>query len=97
VDIAAITGLAESALVLGESELGVDWELGPSDRFARYAFSIVVARVLAVKERRQLRAIVELSKPAHTHFVDLIEPLAPIVPDHWEIGVSELGLGSLLH
>jgi phage tail-like protein len=97
VDITAITGLAESALVLGESELGVDWELGPSDRFARYAFSVVVARVLAVKERRQLRAIVELSKPAHTHFVDLVEPLAPIVPDHWEIGESELGTTSLLH
>jgi phage tail-like protein len=97
VDIAAITGLAESALVLGDSELGVDWELGPSDRFARYAFSIVVARVLAARERKQLRAIVEYLKPAHTHFVDLIEPLPPLVADDWEIGVSELGVGSVLH
>lgn len=97
VDVTAITGLAESALVLGESELGVDWELGPSDRFARYAFSIVVARVLAANERKQLRAIVEYLKPAHTHFVDLIEPSPPTVADHWEIGVSELGATSLLH
>jgi phage tail-like protein len=97
VDITAITGLAESALVLGESELGVDWELGPSDRFARYAFSIVVARVLAALERKQLRAIVEYLKPAHTHFVDLVEPVPSIVADDWEIGVSELGTTSLLH
>jgi phage tail-like protein len=97
VDISAIAGLAESALVLGESELGVDWELGPSDRFARYAFSIVVARVLAAQERKQLRAIVEYLKPAHTHFVDLVEPLPPIVADDWEIGLSELGATSLLH
>jgi phage tail-like protein len=97
VDISAITGLAESALVLGESELGVDWELGPSDRFARYAFSVVVARVLAAQERKQLRAIVEYLKPAHTHFVDLVEPVAPIVADDWEIGVSELGASSWLH
>jgi hypothetical protein len=47
VDIEAITALAATALVLGESELGVDWELGPSDRFARYAFDVMVGRVLA--------------------------------------------------
>jgi phage tail-like protein len=97
VDIVAITGLAESALVLGESELGVDWELGPSDRFARYAFSIVVARALSPTERKQLRAIVGYLKPAHTHFVDLVEPTAPFIANDWEIGVSELGIQTLLH
>jgi phage tail-like protein len=97
VDIVAITALAETTLVLGESELGVDWELGPSDRFARYAFDMKVGRVLAAKERAQLRAIVEYLKPAHTHFVNLVEPRPPIVPDHWEVGVSELGETTMLH
>ncbi|GAC1525261.1 MAG: hypothetical protein NVS3B10_24260 [Polyangiales bacterium] len=97
VDIDAITPLAAMALVLGESELGVDWELGPSDRFARYAFNVVVRRVLSAREQRQLRAIVEYLKPAHTHFVDLVQPLPPIVPDHWEMGVSELGQTTVLH
>jgi phage tail-like protein len=97
VDIVAITGLAESALVLGESELGVDWELGPSDRFARYAFRVVVARVLAARERKQLRALVEHLKPAHTHFVDLVEPLPSVAPEHWELGFSDLGVDTLLH
>jgi hypothetical protein len=31
------------------------------------------------------------------HFVDLIEPSAPIDYDHWEVGVSELGVTSDLH
>jgi len=97
VEIVAITGLAETALVLGESELGIDWELGPSDRFARYAFSIQVARVLSATERKRLRAVVEYLKPGHTHFVDLVEPLPSVVPDHWEIGLSDLGETALLH
>ena len=41
-DVAALTAFAGSALTLGESELGVDWELGPSDRFYRYAFNVEV-------------------------------------------------------
>jgi phage tail-like protein len=97
IDIQAITGLASTALELGISELGVDWELGPSDRFARYAFDIIVGRVLTVTERKHLRAIVNYLKPAHTHFVNLIEPFPPIVPDHWELGISEVGPESALH
>ena len=97
VDIAAITALAATALVLGESELGVHWELGPSDRSARYAFDVKVGRLLSVTERKRLRAIVEYLKPAHTHFVNLVEPLPPLTYDHRELGVSELGATTLLH
>ena len=97
VEIATITAFASDGLILGESELGVDWILGPSDRFALYAFNVEVSRILGEIERRQLRAIVEYLKPAHTHFVDLLEPLPPIVYDHWELGVSEIGVTSDLH
>ncbi len=97
IDISAISPFNADTLVLGESELGVDWVLGPSDRFARYAFNVVVARILGDRERRQLRAIVEYLKPAHTHFVDLVEPLPPIVPNHWELGLSDLGETTDLH
>ncbi|MBM4782295.1 MAG: phage tail protein [Archangiaceae bacterium] len=71
--------------------------LGPSDRFAKYAFNVVVARTLTPTERKHLRAIVEYLKPAHTHFVDLVEPFPPVVPDHWELGISDLGDTSWLH
>ena len=64
IDISAITPFNADTLTLGESELGVDWVLGPSDRFARYAFNVEVARILSALERRQLRAIVEYLKPS---------------------------------
>lgn len=97
IDIVAITAFNADTLVLGESLLGVDWVLGPSDRFAKYAFNVVVARILTPTERRHLRAIVEYLKPAHTHFVDLVEPFPPVVPDHWELGISLIGDTSVLH
>ncbi len=97
IQVLEITGLAATALVLGESELGVDWELGPSSRFARYAFSLRVDRVLPPRDRRNVRTVVNLLKPAHTHFVDLVEPLPPPTFDHWELGVSDVGETTLLH
>ena len=97
VGVTAITAFAAETLVLGESELGVDWILGPSDRFARYAFEVHVDRVLSDVERRHLRVIVQYLKPAHTHFVALIEPLPQAVVDHWILGVSELGESTDLH
>lgn len=43
--------------------------LGPD----RFAFNVEVARILTNRERRQVRAVVEHPKLAHTHFVDLAE------------------------
>ena len=97
IDVEAITPFTGTTLVLGESELGVDWELGPSDSFARYAFDVIVDQVLTDIERSQIRAIVEYLKPAHTHFVDLVEPIPPVDFDHWVMGESELGWNTLLH
>ncbi len=97
IDITAITAFTGTTLILGESELGIDWELGPSNLFARYAFDVEVDVPLSDAERRQIHAIVDYLKPAHTHFVDLIEPGVPLTFDHWELGVSELGVESELH
>ncbi|MCG8423432.1 MAG: phage tail protein [Proteobacteria bacterium] len=72
IELAGMLPFTASTLVLGESALGVDWELGPSDRFARYAFSVVVAHPLSETQRRQIRTLVTYLKPAHTYFVDLI-------------------------
>jgi len=97
VDVTAIDAFHGTTLVLGESELGVDWELGPIDQFALYSFDISVNRTLTDAERRQTREIVDFMRPAHTHFIDLIEPGAPAFIDHWELGLSELGETSDLH
>jgi len=97
IDLEAITPFAGTTLVLGESELGIDWELGPSDRFARYAFDVAVGVVLTDEQRAQIRAIVNYLRPAHTHFVDLHEPTEPVTFDNWELGISELGNSTDLH
>jgi phage tail-like protein len=97
IDVESIMPFTGTTLVLGESELGVDWELGPSDRFARYAFDVTVGMALTDTQRRQLRAVVDYMRPAHTHFVDLLEPGAPTTFDHWELGISELGASTDLH
>ncbi|HMA93548.1 MAG TPA: hypothetical protein VKP30_12725, partial [Polyangiaceae bacterium] len=70
---------------------------GPSDRFARYAFNVEVSRLLADTERRQLRAIVDYIRPAHTHFVDTLEPTSVVSVNHWTLGSSDLGDTTILH
>ncbi|NOJ79781.1 phage tail protein [Myxococcus xanthus] len=54
-------------------------------------------RLLTPAERLRLRTLVGYLKPAHTHFIDLVEPLRPILPEHWELGLSELGETTTLH
>ncbi|HRJ64949.1 MAG TPA: hypothetical protein PLR59_11445, partial [Brevundimonas sp.] len=74
VAVTAITPHAADALTLGEAELGVDFVLGPSSTFARYAFDIHVGVVLTPTQRRWIRDLADTLKPAHTHFIDLVEP-----------------------
>jgi phage tail-like protein len=83
-------------MTLGESLLGEDWVLGPSNRFARYAFNVAVTRRLSGTERKQLRQLVEYLKPAHTHFVSLLEPVTPAPSPDWVLGTSDLGVASRL-
>jgi phage tail-like protein len=78
-------------LILGVSRLEVDWVLGPSARWGLYAFDLEVNRVLTADERRQVRAVVELMKPAHTHFVSIVEPTTPVPDGRWVLGVDDLG------
>jgi hypothetical protein len=78
-------------LILGVSRLDLDWVLGPSARWGLYAFDLEVNRVLTVDERRQVRAVVELMKPAHTHFASIVEPTTAMPDGRWVIGVDDLG------
>lgn len=92
-----VVAYADDSLVLGQSELNCDFCLGPGGRFPLYAFDVVVSRELTVEERAQLRAIVEFMKPAHTHFVNLVEPIKAPLYEHWELGISDLDENCALH
>ena len=89
--------LRRTSLVLGVSELGVDWELGSSDRRVLYSFTVESPEILTDVQRLQIRSIAEYMKPAHTHLVQIIEPEDPDAVDHWEIGVSRIGDTTDLH
>jgi len=59
---------------LGESELGDDTYLGPGTAFLHYAFEAVSPTALTQAQRDRLRDIVNYMKPAHTHFMRIVEP-----------------------
>ncbi len=92
-----ITTYSGEGLILGESELGVDWILGPSNAWAIYAFEIVAPFALTEEQRTRIVFIAEFMKPAHTHLARIVEPEVPEVIDHLELGLSELGTEWLLH
>jgi phage tail-like protein len=96
IELEEITTYSGTPLTLGESRLGVDWELGPSNRFALYAFSVRVPRLLSESERRRLRALIGWCKPCHTHLVEIIEPVPIVIVEHWHLGDAELGLDTVL-
>ncbi len=89
--------LSGNTWVLGDSELGEGSLLGTSDPYLIYSFTVTVQQTLTTAQRSQLRSIVEYMKPAHTHFIQLIEPEIPLVIDHLELGYSELGENWELH
>lgn len=83
---------------LGDSELGVDTVLGSDDIADLYSFWVVSPVELTAEQRVRIRKIVAYMRRAPTHLVDIIEPPpAPVIPDDWELGLSELGVGTLLH
>lgn len=83
--------------VLGVSELGIDTTLGTSNNRDLYTFNVISPVNLTDEERRRLLQIIDYMKPAHTHLGELEEPEIPEVFDHWELGISELGVNTDLH
>ncbi len=89
--------LSTGSWILGDSELGFDTVLATDDEGLLYSFQVTVVEVLTTAQRKSLVDIVDYMKPAHTHFVRLIEPTVPEVLDHLELGLSELGENWQLH
>lgn len=93
----AISPFTDDGLSLGDSELGVDWELGTGDRRALRTFNLEVTFMLTDEQRQRLLKIARYMKPLNTHIGLLIEPTVPETFDHWELGFSGLGDTTILH
>jgi phage tail-like protein len=81
---------------LGVSELGVTTILAPSLSRHLYSFNIVSPVAITDEQDTRMRQLTDLMKVAHEHLVDIVEPDTSTI-DHWELGLSELGVESDLH
>lgn len=81
----------------GRTNLGLTTILNTGILSRRFSFSIAVDRALSETERTQVRWIVDRMKTGHTHLIEIEEPAAPFVPDHWQLPWSELGVNTILH
>lgn len=92
-----IVAFAGEGWELGIDELGEDSVLGPGSSFGLYSFEIVSPVVLTPEQRTRIKEIADYMKPAHTHCIRIVEPEIPVVIDHLELGLSELGVNWNLH
>lgn len=93
-----ITEYNGEELGLGDWELGFNWDLAVDTSRARYTFNVNSSVTLTDEQRTRIRELARYMKPAHTHLGLLVEPAdEPAPPDHWEMGISELGSESDLH
>lgn len=87
---------AWSPVPLGEALMGITWILGSSDPQDLLTFQVIVPRVLTDDERKKMTQIIDYMMDAREFFV-LIEPADIVVPDHWQMGYSNLGVNTYLH
>lgn len=98
VEVEIVVPAFEDVWVLGASELGAETWLGSSDLYDRLSFWVKSPVALTPEQRDRITKIVVYMKRAETHFRDFIEPAPPpAVPDHWELGLSLLGVETTLH
>jgi phage tail-like protein len=76
--------------------LGTSTYLGPSAQFDLYSFWVVSSVVLTAEQITQINAIADYMKPAHTHFLGIIQPSVGVSPEFWSIGTSKLGTDTKL-
>jgi phage tail-like protein len=83
--------------VLGEDELGYSTQLGPRAGTADlYTFAVQALLELTEQQRLWITRIAETAKCAHEHVI-ILDPTDAIEIDHWDLGLSELGLETILH
>lgn len=70
--------------------------LKPSEEQKRYNFNIDLPLNVTILTVRKIISIIEFMKPLHTSF-NITQPSQLSSPDHWELGLSELGNNTFLH
>lgn len=92
VDVTVVP-LTSEVMQLGVSELNDSWVLGTADSRALYSFHVEVTAALTDEQDSVLRQLVELLKPAHTHYLGARLATSATV---WVLGSSALGIDTTL-
>jgi len=71
--------------------------LGPSARFMIFSFSIELDQTLVPADEPVIRKLTVVVKPAHMHFLGIVQPVPPRTYDHWELRHSALNVNTDLH
>jgi len=83
--------------VVGVSEVAITTVLGPSaGSRGLYSFSVYSPTVLTATQRQYLNHIVRTVKAAHEHYI-ITDPSDVPEYDPWEIGLSQVGVDTIVH
>lgn len=87
-----------SGWILGVSTVGVSTVLASGLTYDKYSYYIVSPVYLTEEQRSRVTAIAKYMQRAPCHLRGIVEPSAPpAVPDHWQVGLSRIGVNSLVH
>ncbi len=81
---------------LGEAIIGDTWILGSDDEDDLYTFWVIVDEQLDTDTRNKMDQIIRVMKVANERHI-IAEPDTIVVPDHWALGFSDMGVETLLH
>lgn len=96
ITITDVRPFTEACWIMGVSYLGTGTYLGPSIQRNLYSFDVIVNTELTDAQRNKLARLIDYEKVAHEHAY-IVEPTDPEFIDHWSLGLSYLGLNTLLH
>jgi phage tail-like protein len=97
VDVTVSTPALDGVWVLGQAYLGLSTKLGTGEQALLYSFYITSTVDLTDAERYWITAFAEYAKPAHCHFLGILEPSSPADVQHWQLNLSALGVQTFLH
>jgi phage tail-like protein len=91
IEVQALTGTS-----LGVGTLGGTMTLGSTALADLLTFCVIVPRTLTEDEEAKMAKIVAYMMRGECHF-KIVAPSLPTVIDHWQLGVSQLGLNTIMH
>ncbi len=87
-----------SGWVVGVDTVGVSTVVASGLRRDLYSYNIVSPIALTDEQRARIVQIARYMQRLVCHLREIVEPAgAPVLPDHWQVGLSRVGIETLVH